>query len=250
VTALVAAELVKLRTVRAFWGYLLAVAALAAIGAAGTIGSATEGDRAADTFPVDLAEVASVATLIGLVLGIVLVTAEFRHGTITPTFLVTPVRERVLAAKAAAGVIGGIALGLLALAVVAAVAVPWLLALGDAASPGGDVVEAAGRVVLQAVLTALLGVAVGALVHGQVAALIGALLWFLVAEPLVGALLGVLDLDGVPPYLPTRAIDAIVGGDTAGSDALGFGTALLVSLGWIAAIGALGVARTRRTDVT
>jgi ABC-2 type transport system permease protein len=248
VTALVAAEYRKLRTVRSFWGYLLALLALAGIGAAGTIGGATEAHRAEDSFFPELASVAGVSTLIAIVLGIVLVTGEFRHGTITPTFLVTPVRERVLAAKLAFGVAGGIALAVLALLIVAAVAVPWLLALGDPLSLDGDTVQKAAEVVLQAALWAALGVAIGAAVQGQVAALLGTLIWVLVAETLISALLSVLDLDRVARFLPNAALSAVVG--EGADDRLTFVPALLVSLGWIALVGAIGLVRTQRTDVT
>ena len=105
-TGLLAAEWLKLRSVRAFWGYLASVVAFAGIGAAGTIGAATAEERAGDSFTSDLAGLATLSALIALVLGIVVVTGEFRHGTITPTFLATPQRERVLAAKLAF-VIGG-----------------------------------------------------------------------------------------------------------------------------------------------
>jgi ABC-type transport system involved in multi-copper enzyme maturation permease subunit len=248
VTALVAAEYRKLRTVRSFWGYLLALLALAGIGAAGTIGGATEAHRAEDSFFPELASVAGVSTLIAIVLGIVLVTGEFRHGTITPTFLVTPVRERVLAAKLAFGVAGGIALAVLALLVVAAVAVPWLLALGDPLSLDGDTVQKAAEVVLQAALWAALGVAIGAAVQGQVAALLGTLIWVLVAETLISALLSVIDLDRVARFLPNAALSAVV--HEGADDRLTFVPALLVSLGWIALVGTIGLVRTQRTDVT
>ena len=247
-TALLAAEYRKLRSVRSFWGYLLALVALVGIGAAGTIGGATEARRAEPSFGPELASVAGVATLIAIVLGIVVVTNEFRHGTITPTFLVTPVRERVLAAKLVFGVAGGIVLALLALVVVAAVAVPWLLALGESVPLGGDTVQRAAEVVLHAALWAALAVAIGAAVHGQVAALLGTIIWVLVAENLIRALAGVLDVDAVAKFLPDAALSAIAG--QGPDDRLTFVPALLVSLGWIALVGAVGVIRTSRTDVT
>ena len=94
-TGLIGAEWLKLRSVRSFWGYLAAVVVFAGIGTAGTVGSARASDRAAETFIPDLAGLATLSALIALVLGIVVVTGEFRHGTITPTFLATPHRERV-----------------------------------------------------------------------------------------------------------------------------------------------------------
>lgn len=246
-SGLLAAELLKLRTVRAFWGYLGALVALAGIGAAGTVGSATQADRARDSFAPDLVSVGSVAGLITLVLGIVVVTSEFRHGTITPVFLVTPVRRRVLEAKWLTAIAAGAVLAILALAVIAAVAVPWLAVLGESPTVGGEAVERALRVVLQAALWAALGVAIGTAVQGQVAALVGALIWFLVAEPLLSALLGALDVDAVVPYLPNRAMDGVL---EAGEGRLSFAGALAVAVGWISVLGALGVVRTERADVT
>jgi ABC-type transport system involved in multi-copper enzyme maturation permease subunit len=248
VTGLVGAEWLKLRSVRSFWGYLAAVAVFAGIGTAGTVGSAREADRAADSFIPDLAGIATLSALIALVLGIVVVTGEFRHGTITPTFLATPHRERVLGAKFVFALLGAIALVLLALVVIAAVAVPWLLVLGDSITLDADVAKQAGRALLGALLWAGLGTAIGAAVHGQVAALIGTLIWILVVETLVSALLGVLDLDAVIGYLPNAAISVVLG--DASEELLSFWPSVLVALGWIAAVGAVGVARTMRRDVT
>ena len=109
-TASIGAEWLKLRSVRSFWGYLAAVVAFAGIGTAGTVGSARASDRAAETFIPDLAGLATLSALIALVLGIVVVTGEFRHGTITPTFLATPHRERVLGAKLVFALLGAAAL--------------------------------------------------------------------------------------------------------------------------------------------
>jgi ABC-type transport system involved in multi-copper enzyme maturation permease subunit len=248
VTALVGAEWLKLRTVRSFWGYLAAVIAFAGIGAAGTVGSARASDRAADTFIPDLAGIATLSALIALVLGIVVVTGEFRHGTITPTFLATPHRERVLGAKFVFALLGAAALVVVALVVIAAVAVPWLLVLGDSITLDGDVAEQAGRALLGALLWAGLGCAIGAAVHGQVAALIGTLIWILVVETLVSALLGVLDLDEVSGYLPNAAISVVLEDDS--EELLTFWPSVLVAVGWIVAVGAFGVARTMRRDVT
>ena len=46
-------------------------------------------------------------------LGILAITSEFRHGTITPSLLVVPDRVRLVLAKLGASVLIGLALGLL-----------------------------------------------------------------------------------------------------------------------------------------
>lgn len=245
-THALASELLKLRTVRATWGYVLATAALTGLGAAGTIGSSSAADRFADTFQHDVVGVVEVAWVVAVLLGITIVTSEFRHGTITPSLLVVPVRERLLAAKAATAMLIGAALALLGLAVVAAIAVPWLAALDVPLEPG-DRGGQAGRLVLAAALAGLLAAAVGSLVHAQVGALVGALVWLLIAEPLLGALLPEIGLDVVADHLPGDGLSGISGG---GDTELGLRGGLVVTLAYVAIVGAAGVVRTRRRDIT
>src|SRR5215211_4777379 len=129
-THLFAAELLKLRTLRGTWGYVLTVIALAALIAAGTIGAATQDERFALDFQSDLVRAtANVTTLIALLFGLTLVTTEFRHGTITPALLGTPRRAVLLATKLLAGSAAGLALALTALVVVVGIAVVWLTAV-------------------------------------------------------------------------------------------------------------------------
>jgi len=93
-----------------------------------------------------------------------------------------------------------------------------------------------------------MGVAVGSVVHSQVAALVGALVWVFLGETLLAGLAGLLDVDGAVPYLPFRALDGADG--TGGENLLSYWSAVAVSLGWVALLGAAGVWRTRRRDIT
>jgi hypothetical protein len=52
----------------------------------------------------------------------------------------------------------------------------------------------------------------------------------------------------VAAYLPFQALDAADG--TGGDDLLSYWPGVAVSLGWIAGLGALGLARTLRRDIT
>ena len=56
--------------------------------------------------------VGSLAGVFSALAGIMLVTSEYRYGTIRPTFLFTPKRPRVLAAKLAAGLLAGLVFGI------------------------------------------------------------------------------------------------------------------------------------------
>jgi hypothetical protein len=104
-------------------------------------------------------------------------TGEFRHQTVTQTFLVTPDRGRVVAAKLVAYPLAGIALALTTLATTAIVAVGWLAAKGITPSVSPSVFDArlgplqwfgvVGVTLLAAGLCGLVGVGVGAHAPGR-----------------------------------------------------------------------------------
>ncbi len=247
-TALVRAELLKIRTTRGWWAYLAVIVLLVGIAVAGDIGSNADA-RGLPEFQLGLVESAGLGAVLAIILGITIVTTEFRHGTVTPTFLAAPSRERVLASKLVAGSAVSFLFGLLALAVVAAVTVTWLSITGDEIHLlDGDVGTRAAQTLLSAVLWGAMGVAVGSVVHSQVAALVGTLVWIFLGETLLWGLFGLIDIDGAIAYLPFRALDAADG--TGGEDLLGYWPGVGVSLAWVAVIGAAGVWRTRRRDVT
>ena len=127
---LLGSELLKIRTApRTLLGLLLAELAIVVIGTASTIASALDsgGQPGFEPPPLlhlerDLIGVVSSSLLFALILGVLVITWEYRHGTITQTFLVTPVRERVLAVKALAAGLVGAALVLPALVVMLVIA--------------------------------------------------------------------------------------------------------------------------------
>ena len=248
-TALIRSELLKVRTTRGWYAYLVVIVLLAGIAVAADVGSSDDTRRSAIDFQVGLVEAAGFAALLALILGITAVTTEFRHGTITPTFLAAPVRERVLGAKAATVSLVALLFDVLALVVIAAVALIWLSAVGaDIHLGSGEVWERAAQTLLGAVLWGLMGVAVGSLVQSQVAALVGTLIWVFVGESLLWGLFSLLDIDGAVSYLPFQSLDAADG--TGGEDLLSYGPGVAVACAWIAVIGAAGVWRTSRRDIT
>jgi ABC-2 type transport system permease protein len=246
-TRLFAAEMLKLRTIRGTWGYVLSALALAAIVTAGSIGSAREDERFGINFQPQIVRDATLVTItIALLLGVTLVTNEFRHGTITPSFLTTPRRGFFLSAKLLAAVATGLALVVASLVVIAAIAVVWLGFL-DVPLQFGDAADPAARVLVAAAIAGAFGAALGGLVHAQVPALVGTLVWLFVAEPLLGGLLGLFNIDGVADYLPAAVLYGIPG-HMAGS--LSFLPAVLVGLAQVAVLTALAVLRTDRRDIT
>jgi ABC-2 type transport system permease protein len=247
VTAYVNAELLKLRTVRSTWGFVVAVVALAALVTAGTIGSEPELGRFLPDFQSRLVVDATRPTqVLALLLGCIIVTSEFRHGTLTPTLLVLPRRDSLLAVKLVTAALAAVALTLAALVVVMTMAGIWLMVL-DVPLEAGELLEGAAQGLLAVVLGALLGAAAGSAIQSQVAALVGILVWIFVAEPLVWGLLGLVDLDEVGDYLPSATV---LGIGESGEGELSLWTKVAVGLGWIALGAALGALRLRRRDVT
>ena len=247
--ALIGSELLKIRTTRGWWGYLIVIVLLTGIAVAGDIGSTKNAARGTLEFQLGLVETAGIAALLAIILGITITATEFRHGTITPTFLAAPHRERVIGAKATASAIVALLFTVIAFAVVAAVALTWL-SLVDAEIHFGDgaVATKAAQALLVVVLWALLGVAVGSLVHNQVVALVGTLVWVFLGEALLSGFFGLIGIDGAAGYLPFQALDAADG--TGGNQLLSYGPAVAVSLGWVALLSAAGTERTRRRDIT
>lgn len=246
-SALVGAEFLKFRTTRAWIGFLLAAVALTAIAAAGTVGTARDDQLGTAQLSRDIVSTSLFTALIALMIGIMSVTAEWRHGTVTRTFLVTPHRERVLIAKELWVALLAAALAVLAIVLVLAIAVPWLAVEGSSLKLDGGVAGLVGRIVIASVLWGTLGVGVGAVVQSQTPALVGAVIWIIVVEALIIALLRLVDLEGVGEYLPGRALSSFDGTEEGGLTTWAAGA---VSLAWVLALGLLGYVRMSRQDVT
>lgn len=149
----------------------------------------------------------SIGALSAALLGAMSITGEFRSGTIRPTFLVTPRRTRVIAAKALAGMASGAGIGVLAEALAAGAEAVGLAARGvHIELAGGDYAQLLAGGALGAALFAAIGVGIGAMARNQVAALVGLCLWLLFVEPL---LLG--DLPSAARYAPEASAGAIAG---------------------------------------
>ena len=237
--ALFRSEFLKLRTTRT--AVVLALALLV-VTAMAIVGPLVLADSLDASLQQDLITAATFAVLFSLLFGTLVMTGDFRHGTATPTFLVTPKREHVLYAKILAAAAGGLVLSVAALVLVYAVAIPWLLIGGHEIYLFQEgPVRAALATAAAAALWGALGVGLGALVRSQVGAIVGALVWFLILEGLVGAL-----WDDAAPYLPGAAIGALAGDSSDLSSAAG----AAVSLAYAAAFCLAGTLLTARRDVT
>lgn len=154
-----------------------------------------------------------LGVLFAALLGAMSITAEIRHGTIRSTFLVTPRRNRVVAAKVWVSIPIGAGFGLVAGAVAAAAGTAALGTRGiDVQLDRGDYALLVGGSGAAAGLWAAIGVGVGALVRNQVPTLIGICAWLLFVEGLLaGDVAG--GLGDVGRLLPGAAAAALSGQD-------------------------------------
>jgi ABC-2 type transport system permease protein len=198
--AVLNAERIKLSTIRSpLW--TAALAALLSLGVAALQGANAYG--AADLSPQEaVTGVVIFGIPVLMILSAMVVTGEYRTGMIRTTFLATPNRTLVLVAKAVVAAVAGGAYA--ALLVIGAVVVtrlsadPLVGARLTLAEPA--VWRVVGAITLIAMVSASLGVAVGALLRHTAGAVAVLLLWPLVAEPILGNL---PNLGGeVGPYLP------------------------------------------------
>src|SRR5215467_4184405 len=98
----------KLSTVRGPWLLLAAGPLLVVAGISGLVQSG--GNVHDATLPTKALAHVAAAALFTLIFGILAVAGEYRHGTVSDTFLSFPARNRVFVAKLAAyGTVGGAA---------------------------------------------------------------------------------------------------------------------------------------------
>ena len=200
--AVLDAERIKLATTRSPWWTAIAVAVLS-LGLAAIQASVAYGPA---PLPPEKAAigVAVFGVPVLMVLAAMTVTGEYRSGMIRTTFMATPNRTMILVAKAiVAGVFSGVytALMVIGAVVIARMAAPPLVGVESHLSLAApDTWRVVGAIALYGVLTAVLGVAVGALVRHAAGAVAVLLMWPLVAEPILGNLPNIGSEVG--PYLP------------------------------------------------
>jgi len=180
---LLAAEWLKLRTTRLLYGTVPAAVVLSVAAVVGMVVSSPGPDLETAEGMRRVLSVAGAGAIVVLVVGILISAGEYRHGTASDTFLTTPRRRRVVTAKLAAAAVLGLLVGVVtAVACIAAAAVAYrgesaTLSLRDA-----DVWLTVPATAVYSALFAVLGVALGALVRNQVAAVAGALAWLALIE--------------------------------------------------------------------
>ena len=103
--------------------------------------------------------------------GIILITTEFRHFTSRPTFLIEPRRGLVIVAKILIAALVGLIYGIVCAALTAAIMIPWFGAKGITIGwIDNGVLQSLISDVIVIAIFAVVGIGVGVLVRNQIAA--------------------------------------------------------------------------------
>jgi ABC-type transport system involved in multi-copper enzyme maturation permease subunit len=187
--------------------------------------------------------VGGIAGVLAALAGALLVTGEFRFGTIRPTLLFTPQRSRVIGAKYLAGLLAGL--------VFAAIGEALSLGIGAAilsergvpfALSGGQLTLLILGTLAGSALFGVIGVAVGAIVRNQVAVVVGLLAWVFIVDSLLFGL-----VPSVGRYMPSQAAEALSGSSAAHALSAAAGGTVLVA--WTVGLAVAGVALVATRDV-
>jgi ABC-type transport system involved in multi-copper enzyme maturation permease subunit len=246
--SLINAELLKLRTTRVFWGYVAIALAFVPISITLSM-TANNTDELPLTSSEGLRAVFSAASAGGLILlliGITMMAGEFRHNTATPTFLITPDRRRVIAAKVAAGGIVGVVISAVSSLLTLAVALPWLAGRDvDVDLLSADVgLPLVGGLISMA-LGAAFGIGLGAVMTNQTLAITVLVVWTSTVEVLLVGF-----LPEVGRWLPTGAASSLGGTWTAEGGLLPFWGAAVVLTGYTLALTGAGTQLVARKEIT
>ncbi len=237
------AELLKIRTTRTTIGLILGMIALILLFTLLTGLLTHPSGLAVREDQRQLLSLSSFTAVFSALLGVLLVTSEYRYGTIRPTFLFNPVRSHVLAAKVVAGALVGLAFGILG------EAIGWVIGYAILDGRGITAVLSSGDILLLTLgglagsaLWGAIGVGVGAIIRNQVGAVITLLAWGLVVDNLLFGL-----VPSVGRFMPTRASDALMGLRVQHLVSPGAGAITLIV--WAGALAVVGIARSVRQDI-
>jgi len=244
-SALLRAELIKLRTTRTFAalaGVALATSMLIT-GLEAALDDPSESTVLVDVFTSD------TSGLFILVLAIVGISGEWRHRTITSSLLAAPARVRFLIAKTLAFAAAGLLLSLLVSLAISILGSAILDSRGMPVPAAGELVEQGARNALVAALFGAFGVGIGGLVRNQPVAIVGVLMMSFVFEPGLIALEPDVAKFGPFASLPLGIQDIppeLIGWDTEIFDTL---PATLLMLAWIGIFFAVTAILLRTRDV-
>jgi hypothetical protein len=198
----------------------------------------------------------SLTYVFPLLVGAMSITQEYRHKTITPTFLAEPRRYVVLAAKMVAALPMGLAYGLACLAATVGPAAIVLAVMGGNTGFGAAATWTfLGRALIDFTIWAAVGVGLGALIPNQVALIVVALAVTQFVEPTLRMVPAMTDWNWPwIQYLPGAAGDSIQGTSffnlMGRTELLPWGWGVVVLAAWAALAAVVGYVVKFRRDVS
>jgi ABC-2 type transport system permease protein len=264
-TRLVSTEILKIRSTRSWWVMLIAmvvlIVAITAFSAA-FAGRTLQGapplpgpDDPAMARSLYTGGLTSFGYVFTLALGVLVICTEFRHQTVTPTFLATPRRYRVILVKWVAAALFGILFGVVGvLSSTVTAALVFTMRGYDVDLLGDGVPRALALAVLGFAVWAVLGVGLGTLLRNQVVALLVGVGFTALIEPIISAVLSFQSWGPeILKFFPSVATAAIVEPATSAANPVEYlswwgGVLLLVAYGAVFAVA--GAASTLRRDIT
>lgn len=262
----VTAEMLKIRTTKSWWGILLGGVIWVGLWTLGT--AAFTGQSLDPEFPAPTPEDPDIArgvyttglTIFGyvftMVLGVLAIGTEYRHKTVTPTFLATPRRWVAVISKWVATSAYSLLYGIVFLAVSVGIAVVTFSIRGfDIDLAHAELWRALGLCLLAFVLWGLIGMGIGTLVGNQIVAILLGVGFIVVEQIASGILLFVEWGPEVLRYFPSSATSALISPEVPDTgqptvELLAWWTGALELVGIAAVFSLIGAALTLRRDVT
>jgi ABC-type transport system involved in multi-copper enzyme maturation permease subunit len=250
---LIRSELRKLFTTQVWFWLLIGTLALTALGVVGTILSdGAQGNDNPNLSTVagqrNLFAGASAGYIFVCVLGIVAMTAEYRHLTVTPTFLATPKRNLVIIAKLITYAVVGLGFAIVSALLVIAMALPWLSAKNvDVSLTANRIPLVLLAAVIVVAIYGIVGVGLGALIRNQIAAVSVTLVYLFILENILSVIPKVKE---AYKFLPGGAANAVTQVSQNNTSLLEPWQGGLVLVGYGIVFAALAAWLTVRRDVT
>ena len=243
-SALLRAELLKLRTTRTFAALIGAAVgiSLLVLVLSTTLSDFQNAEDVRASFAGDF------TGLFIVLLGAMGMAGEWRHRTITSTVLAAPDRLKLLSAKAISYAVAGVVVSFVVTAMLMLVGTIILSARDQVTLDTADLIDVMWRNLVVAAYLGALGVCVGAIVRSQVAVIIGLLLYGFVIEFTLFGLAPDVAMYSPVNGAPSGVID--VSFDDGETEFLDPGIAVLVMFGWITVLFAIGAVLLRRRDLT
>jgi ABC-2 type transport system permease protein len=177
---LVGTELLKLATTRAPWILMsMTMVITTLLGLQPVLNAGRNGAPSIGTVGAELGVLDAMGrgALVAVVIGVLIMTAEFRHQTVSASLLSTPRRTELMTAKAATAILIGLLQGFAALIIVLVIGTSSRAVQMELVN--GDVILRAVGLVLTYPLYALIGLGIGALAtRNQPLAVVLPVLWF------------------------------------------------------------------------